>query len=39
VNDPDLSPDVGWAPTLFLEIQPTGKVPSAVQNDAGPFIW
>jgi pectate lyase len=39
VNDPDLLGDVGWAPTLFLEIQPTHKVPSAVQNDAGPFIW
>ncbi len=39
VNDPDLSPDVGWAPTLFIEIQPIGKVPSAVQNDAGSFNW
>jgi len=39
VNDPDLSGDVGWVPTLFLAIQPTGKVPSAVQNDAGPFNW
>ncbi len=39
VNDPDLSPDVGWEPVLFLEIQPTGRVPSAVQNDAGPFNW
>jgi pectate lyase len=39
VNDPDLLSDVGWAPTLFLEIQPTKKVPSSVQNDAGPFIW
>jgi hypothetical protein len=39
VNDPDLSPDAGWTPTLFLEIQPTGKVPSAVQSDAGPFNW
>ena len=39
VNDPDLGSDVGWTPTLFLEIQPTGKVPSAVQNDAGPFNW
>ncbi len=39
VNDPDLSGIVGWTPTLFLEIQPTGKVPSAVQNDAGPFNW
>lgn len=39
VNDPDLGTDVGWAPSLFGVIQPTNKVPSAVQNDAGPFIW
>jgi pectate lyase len=38
-HDPDLSGNVGWAPTLFIEIQPTRNVPSAVQNDAGPFIW
>lgn len=38
-KDPDLLSDVGWVPTLFLEIQPTKKVPSSVQNDAGPFIW
>ncbi len=39
VNDPDLSGDVGWIPTLFLDFQPTRDVPSDVQNDAGPFIW
>jgi pectate lyase len=39
VNDPDLGTDVGWTPSLFDVIQPTGAVPSAVQNDAGPFIW
>jgi pectate lyase len=39
VNDPDLVETVGWTPTLFLEIQPTKKVPSSVQNDAGPFVW
>ena len=39
VNDPDLIPAVAWAPTLFTTIQPTRNVPSAVQNDAGPFIW
>jgi pectate lyase len=39
VYDPDLGSDVGWEPVLFLEIQPTGRVPSAVQNDAGPFNW
>jgi pectate lyase len=39
VNDPDLVETVGWTPTLFLEIEPTKKVPSSVQNDAGPFVW
>jgi pectate lyase len=39
VNDPDLGTDVGWVPTLFDVIQPTGDVPSGIQNDAGPFIW
>lgn len=39
VNDPDLSGDAGWTPTLFIALQPTRKVPSAVQNDAGPFNW
>ena len=39
VNDPDLTPSVGWTPTFFTTIQPTKDVPSAVQNDAGPFIW
>lgn len=39
VNDPDLVETVAWTPTLFLEIQPTKKVPSSVQNDAGPFVW
>jgi pectate lyase len=38
VNDPDLGTDVGWAPTFFTTVQPTPDVPSAVQNDAGPFI-
>jgi pectate lyase len=39
VNDPDLIPTVDWTPTFFSTIQPTADVPSAVQNDAGPFIW
>ncbi len=39
VNDPDLLTSVGWVPTLFAVIEPTKDVPSAVQNDAGPFIW
>src|SRR6185503_19423168 len=39
VNDPDLTETVGWAPTLFLEVEATKDVPSSVQNDAGPFNW
>jgi pectate lyase len=39
VNDPDLIEDVGWTPTLFLEIEPTERVPSSVQRHAGPFDW
>ncbi len=37
--DPDLIPEVSWTPTLFIEVQPTRKVPSSVQSDAGPFNW
>ena len=39
VNNPDLSGDVGWTPTLFIEIEPTFKVPSAVESRSGPFYW
>ena len=39
VNNPDLSGDVGWAPTLFIEIEPTFKVPSSVESRSGPFNW
>jgi pectate lyase len=39
VNDPDLIPSVSWTPTFFTTVQATKDVPSAVQNDAGPFIW
>ncbi|HSB61833.1 MAG TPA: pectate lyase [Vicinamibacteria bacterium] len=39
VNDPALSGDVGWAPELFTEIDPTFKVPAAVESGAGPFNW
>ena len=38
-NNPDLLSDVGWTPTLFLEIEPTFKVPSAIESDAGPVNW
>ncbi|HEU4601278.1 MAG TPA: hypothetical protein VFS24_04895 [Steroidobacteraceae bacterium] len=39
VNDPDLNESVGWAPTFYRCIEPTKRVPSSVQNDAGPFVW
>ncbi len=39
VNDPDLGSDVGWTPTLFIEVQPAWKVPFIVQVGAGPFHW
>jgi pectate lyase len=39
VNDPDLSSDVGWIPTLFVDLMETQDVPSAVQSGAGPFNW
>lgn len=38
-NDPDLSGDVGWTPTLFTEILDTQRVIPAVESDAGPFNW
>ena len=37
VNDPDLLDTVSWAPTLFLELDPTKKVPEIVEEGAGPF--
>jgi len=39
VNDPDLSGDVGWTPTLFTEIEATQRVIPAVESGAGPFNW
>ena len=39
VNDPDLSEEVGWVPTLFVEVEPTREVPRTVQSEAGPFDW
>jgi hypothetical protein len=37
VNNPDLSGNVGWTPTLFIEIEPTFKVPSAIESRSGPY--
>ena len=39
VNNPDLSNNVGWIPTLFIDREPTFKVPSAVESRSGPFNW
>jgi pectate lyase len=39
VNDPDLSQDVGWTPTLFVDLSETQDVPSDVESGAGPFSW
>ena len=37
VNTSDLSPLVGWTPTLYTEIHPTQAVPGVVLGNAGPF--
>jgi pectate lyase len=33
--DPDLGTDVGWTPTLFTRLDPTGVVPRHVRDKAG----
>jgi pectate lyase len=35
VNDPDLSGDVGWTPTLYTHRHPTQAVPALVEHKAG----
>lgn len=37
LNDPDLSGDVGWTPTLYNNIDPTQAVPGLVLHQAGPL--
>ena len=39
VNDPDLTEEVGWIPSLVAGVDPTGKVPGIVQSQAGPLAW
>jgi pectate lyase len=39
VNDPDLTSDVGWAPTLFDVIDPVENVEHAVERRTGPMSW
>jgi hypothetical protein len=36
-NDPDLSGDVGWMPTLHTDINAPQAVPGLVAHAAGPF--
>jgi len=38
-NDPDLANDVGWTPTLFIDMLETQDVLPAVEAGAGPFNW
>ena len=38
-NDPDLASDVGWTPTLFIDLLETQDVLPAVESGAGPFNW
>jgi len=38
-NDPDLASDVGWTPTLFIDMLETQDVLPAVEAGAGPFNW
>ena len=38
-NDPDLTSDVGWTPTLFIDMLETQDVLPAVEAGAGPFNW
>jgi len=39
VNDPDLSTDAGWTPTLFIDLMDTQDVLYTVEAGAGPFNW
>jgi pectate lyase len=39
VNDPDLASDVGWTPTLFIDLLETQDVLPAVEAGSGPFNW
>jgi pectate lyase len=39
LRDPDLLGDVGWEPRLYLEFDPTHRVPAIVEMHAGPYKW
>jgi pectate lyase len=38
-NDPKLSGNVSWKPTLFTKIEPIESVIPSIESDAGPFNW
>jgi hypothetical protein len=37
VNDPDLVEEVGWVPTVFVDLMDTRHVMHVVESSAGPF--
>jgi len=39
VNDPDLLSNVGWTPTLFIDLLETQEVLFTVEAGAGLFNW
>ncbi len=39
VYDPDLLSDVGWTPTLFIDLMEARDVFHVVESQAGPFNW
>jgi hypothetical protein len=39
INDPDLSADVGWVPTLRIHLDPAQLVARKVPEEAGPIGW
>ncbi len=38
-NDPDLSSNVGWVPSLYILMHPTQSLPGLVPARSGPFEW
>jgi pectate lyase len=39
LNDPDLTEEVGWLPTLRADLDPARVVPEQVRRRAGTFDW
>ena len=39
VHDPDLLSDVGWTPSLFVDLMEARDVFHVVESHAGPFNW